>query len=107
MTILLQDIQNVILTLSIVLHLGELEFHGVGNNEAAQVTNTDMLNTGMFFLISSTVIMYPVWDTVYNNYYSYIFSYHIWDTFTIICLLVWDFMQVSTPFWSYFDVWFT
>ncbi|XP_060574389.1 LOW QUALITY PROTEIN: unconventional myosin-XVI-like, partial [Ruditapes philippinarum] len=37
------DIQNLLLTLSIVLHLGEIEFHGVGNNEAAQVTNTGML----------------------------------------------------------------
>ncbi|XP_053404293.1 unconventional myosin-XVI-like isoform X4 [Mercenaria mercenaria] len=39
------DIQNVLKTLSIVLHLGEIEFHGVGNNEAAQVRNTDMLTT--------------------------------------------------------------
>ncbi|XP_052784010.1 unconventional myosin-XVI-like isoform X3 [Mya arenaria] len=37
------DIQSMIQILSIVLHLGEIEFKGVGNNDAAQVINTDML----------------------------------------------------------------
>ncbi|WAR28876.1 MYO16-like protein, partial [Mya arenaria] len=38
-----EDIQSMIQILSIVLHLGEIEFKGVGNNDAAQVINTDML----------------------------------------------------------------
>ena len=35
-----------LLTVSTVLHLGEIEFYGVGNNEAAQVKNTEELLKG-------------------------------------------------------------
>ena len=34
------------MTLSTVLHLGEISFVGVGNNEAAQVKNADALHKG-------------------------------------------------------------
>ena len=37
------------MTLSTVLHLGEISFVGVGNNDAAQVQNADTLKKGNLF----------------------------------------------------------
>ena len=37
-------------TLSTVLHLGEISFVGVGNNDAAQVKNDDALQKGKYIL---------------------------------------------------------
>ena len=37
------------MTLSTVLHLGEISFVGVGNNDAAQVQNADSLKKGNLF----------------------------------------------------------
>ncbi|KAK3583683.1 hypothetical protein CHS0354_021430 [Potamilus streckersoni] len=61
------DIQNILQVLSIVLHLGDISFHGVGNNDAAQVSNpvnlqtvADMLEVSADELGSALVAEYTV-----------------------------------------------
>ena len=44
--LLYQDLDNLFLSLSTVLNIGEIQFEAVGNNEAAQVLNAPVLRKG-------------------------------------------------------------
>ena len=61
----LQDIESLLISLAAILHLGDVQFKAVGNNDSAQIVNMDVLERGRDQITETIEINSLFIDTVF------------------------------------------